>query len=472
MVNDIFVQQVRQNLPYQPNPSQEELLYRLAGFVLGPETDSLFLLTGYAGTGKTSLIGGVVRTLSSLSFKMVLLAPTGRAAKVFAGYAGQQAFTIHKKIYRQRSFSPDMEGFLITENLHKDTLFIVDEASMIANDSADSTVYGTGHLLDDLIEYVYSGERCRLLLLGDTAQLPPVGREESPALERDLLSGYGLRVMGYELDKVARQTSESGILFNATRLREMMTCRPLPVPKLRFAPFRDVTALNGEELVEKISEAYDRDGIDETIIITRSNKRANIFNRGVRNQILYREEELSSGDLLLIARNNYFWGKEHKEIGFIANGDVARVERVRRVTEMYGFRFADVLLWFPYLEAEIEAKIILDTLTSESPALTREQGNDLFMRILEDYEDLSSKREKMKRLKEDPWFNALQVKFAYGMTCHKAQGGQWKTAFIDMGYIDPSAVGLDFYRWLYTALTRATGRVYIINPSESFQEKK
>ena len=474
MITDLLVQQIESCLPYEPNRQQRELLERLAAFVLDERDDTLFLLRGYAGTGKTSLVGALVKALTQLQSKVVLLAPTGRAAKVFARYAGPPAYTIHRRIYRQKSYSPDMEGFLVGENLAKHTLFIVDEASMIANASGagDGAVYGTGRLLDDLVEYVYSGEHCRLILLGDTAQLPPVGQERSPALDAGVLQGYGLAVQEYELREVARQAAESGILTNATRLREEMEQVPLPMPCLRVQGYPDVEALSGEYLVERISDSYDRVGLDETIVITRSNKRANIFNQGIRNQILYREEELTAGDLLLVAKNNYFWSKEYKEIDFIANGDVARVVRVMKRTEMYGFRFADVLLHFPDLEVEMEAKILLDTLSSDSPTLTREQQESLLAQVMADYYDITTRRGKFKRLKSDPWFNALQVKYAYGVTCHKAQGGQWKHVYIDMGYIQQgAALSLDFYRWLYTAFTRATEKIWLVNVSDAFLEQ-
>lgn len=471
MITDLFVRQIESYLPYTPNREQRQLLGMLAEFVLNGRSDSLFLLRGYAGTGKTSLVGALVKTMTQLQRKVVLLAPTGRAAKVFARYAAHPAYTIHRKIYRQKSYSPDMEGFLIGDNLSKHTLFIVDEASMIANAAGDGAVYGSGRLLDDLVEYVYSGEDCRLILLGDTAQLPPVGQEQSPALDAAFLKGYGLQILEYELREVARQATESGILYNATRLRENMEVSPLPCPYLSVNRFPDVEALSGEYLVERIADSYDRVGLDETIVITRSNKRANIFNQGIRNQILYREEELTAGDLLLVAKNNYFWGKEYKEIDFIANGDVARVVRVSRQTELYGFRFADVQLYFPDLEVEIEAKILLDTLSSDSPSLTREQQESLFSQVMADYDDVTTKREKMKRLKADPWFNALQVKYAYGVTCHKAQGGQWKHVYVDMGYIRQNVVSLDFYRWLYTAFTRATEKIWLVNIAEEFQER-
>ena len=470
MINEFFIRKFADNLPYAPTEEQAELIARLAMFLFDRDSQSLFLINGYAGTGKTSLIGALVRTLSGFQRKTVLLAPTGRAAKVFSGYADHPAYTIHKKIYRQKVFSADYEGFQITDNLHKDTLFIVDEASMIANGGGEQMIYGSGRLLDDLVEYVYSGEGCRLILLGDSAQLPPVGQESSPALDETHWSGYGLSVETFELHTVARQMQESGILFNATRLRERMFSLPLETPQIRFGRFDDIQKISGEYLIESISTAYDRDGMDETIIINRSNKRANIFNQGVRNQILYREEELTSGDYLLIAKNNYFWSETYKEIDFIANGDIARVVKVRGRQQLYGFRFADVALYFPDYDVEVEAKIILDTLTTDTPALSAEQNNQLFMSVLEDYFDIPSKREKMKKLKSDPYFNALQVKYAYALTCHKAQGGQWKNVFIDMGYIRSDYLGLDFYRWLYTAFTRATERLFLINPGDEYCE--
>ena len=459
------------NLPYTPNDQQQELITRLARFVLNGKDTDLFLLTGYAGTGKTSLVGALVKTLDSLKFKTVLLAPTGRAAKVFSHYAHHPAYTIHRKIYRQQRFSPDMRGFLSGNNTHRDTLFIVDEASMIANAPNDSGIYGSGQLLDDLIEYVYGGDNCRLLLLGDTAQLPPVGQAFSPALSPEVLRSMGMNVISYELNRVARQDTDSGILFNATQLRHTMTrCNDpiMPPPQLRFGGFPDVVNLSGEFLIETLSDSFDAVGLDNTIVITRSNKRAGIFNQGIRNQILYREEELTAGDMLLVAKNNYYWGKEYSEVDFIANGDIARVVRVRKQYDMYGFRFADVQLQFPDLEVELEARILLDTLHSDAPALSREQNEQLYTAILADYAHIASQRERMQRLKVDPWFNALQVKYAYGVTCHKAQGGQWRHAYIDMGYIDPSALTLDFYRWLYTAITRATERVYFINLADPF----
>lgn len=471
MLHAALARQIITRLPYTPNESQQLLVDMLARFIINGKDNDLFLLTGYAGTGKTSLIGATVKALDALKYKTVLLAPTGRAAKVFSRYASHPAYTIHRKIYRQQRFSPDMRGFLAGNNTHRDTLFIVDEASMIANAANDSGYYGSGNLLDDLLEYVYGGDNCRLILLGDNAQLPPIGQPFSPALSPELLRSAGVNVISYNLDRVARQSTQSGILHNATRLRQAMmeaTTDILPPPQLQLAGFPDIVNLSGEFLVETLSDSYDSVGLDDTIVITRSNKRAGIFNQGIRNQILYREEELTSGDMLLVAKNNYYWGKEYKEVDFIANGDVAQVVRLRKSYEMYGFRFADVQLYFPDLDVELEARILLDTLTSEAPALTREQNEQLYTAILDDYAHIANQRERMQRLKADPWFNALQVKYAYGVTCHKAQGGQWRHVYIDMGYIDPDALTIDFYRWLYTAITRATERVYLINLAPHF----
>ena len=458
-----FIKSLSQNLPYTPTQDQAIVMAKLVTFVFRAVGREVFLLKGYAGTGKSSLVGALVKTLSQYSMKSVLLAPTGRAAKVFGLYANTPAYTIHKKIYRQKSFSPDMTGFTLTENRHKQTLFIVDEASMIASSSDSSS-----DLLSDLIEYVYSSPGCKLVLIGDTAQLPPVGQPNTPALEPRVLEEYLLKVTEATLTEVIRQSLTSGILYNATKLRQMMQEDFLCTPKIETTPFSDIQSISGYELLEVLESAYSRDGKDQTIIVTRSNKRANIFNEGVRNRILYREEELESGDLLMIAKNNYFWAEKVEEIDFIANGDVAQVLRVRGYNEMYGFRFADVTLRLLDYDVDIDAKIMLDTLHLEYPSLTPELNNQFFTKVMEDYADVRTKRERIKRVKLDKWFNALQVKYAYAVTCHKAQGGQWQNVFIDMGNISEDAVSLDFFRWLYTAFTRSTERLYLINTPKYF----
>lgn len=472
MINSYLRDQIARNFPYKPTGDQQSALEILSSFLFSREPNALLLLKGYAGTGKTSLVGALVKTLSELKQKTVLLAPTGRAAKVFSGYAGQKAYTIHKKIYRQKTFSNEPTGFSITDNLHKDTLFIVDEASMISNEGLDSFSFGSGRLLDDLIRYVYAGENCRLLLMGDVAQLPPVMQAESPALKTELLRGYNLTVDEIQLTQVVRQSQDSGILFNATRLRDALRNHTVEIfPKLRLHGFPDVRRVGGDELIEEISSAYSRDGVEETMIISRSNKRATVYNNGIRNRILYREEELSSGDRLMIAKNNYYWMAGCKEMDFIANGEIIQVVRVKRVTEMYGFRFADIIARFQDYDLETELKIMLDTLQTDSPALPRELNDKLFYTILEDYADVPTKAGKMKKMKSDPHYNVVQVKYAYAVTCHKAQGGQWMNVFLDIGYITKEMLGEDFYRWLYTAFTRATHRLYLVNLPEEFEEK-
>ena len=473
MIQTYLGQQIKTNFPYKPTFEQENVVKMLADFLFSRKSEELFLLKGYAGTGKTSLIGALVKTLDQLEQKCILLAPTGRAAKVFSHYAGHPAYTIHKKIYRQRSFSNEMDNFSINDNLHQHTLFIVDEASMIANDGLSGSMFGTGRLLDDLIQYVYSGQGCRLMLIGDTAQLPPVGEEESPALSADVLKGYGLEVYEAMLTEVVRQLHDSGILWNATELRRYIAEDDFfTLPMIKVEDFPDVKVVPGNELIEAINESYDQVGLDETIVVCRSNKRANIYNKGIRNMILYREEELESGDLLMVAKNNYFWTEGCKEIDFIANGDIAVVRRVRREREMYGFRFADVTLCFPdYNDLELEMTVLLDTLHTETPALPKELNDKLFYSVLEDYADITIKRERMKKMKADPYYNALLVKYAYAVTCHKAQGGQWKRVFLDQGYMTEDMLSPDYFRWLYTAFTRATETLYLVNwPKEQIDE--
>lgn len=469
MINNYLERQIKENFPYQPTPEQENAIKLLSQFLCSPKADVTFLLRGYAGTGKTSLVGALVRTLDFLKQKVVLLAPTGRAAKVFSAYAGHPAFTIHKKIYRERAYSGEGGNFTLNDNLTTHTLYIVDEASMISNEGLSGAMFGTGRLLDDLVQFVYSGQGCRLLLMGDTAQLPPVGEELSPALYADALRGYGLEVVETDLTQVVRQEQQSGILWNATALRRLIAEEEWGVlPKIRISGFPDVKLLPGNELIDALSACYDRDGTDETIVVCRSNKRANIYNNGIRAQILWREEELESGDLLMVAKNNYYWTEKEKNLDFIANGETAVVRRVRRTAEMYGFRFADVLLSFPnWQDAELEVRLLLDTLHSDAPALSREESERLFQTVLEDYADIPLKRDRMKKMKADPYYNALQVKYAYAVTCHKAQGGQWKNVFLDQGYMSEEYLTPDYFRWLYTAFTRATDTLYLVNyPAE------
>ncbi len=469
MLIDDLTQQIKRNFLYKPTDEQEFAMKSFAEFLFSGNQEGIFLLKGYAGTGKTTLIGALVKTLDLLKWKCVLLAPTGRAAKVFSRYAQHPAYTIHKRIYRQRTFSNETDNFMLNQNLHQHTLFIVDEASMISNDGFSGMSFGSGRLLDDLIQYIYGGQGCRLMLVGDTAQLPPVGEEESPALMKEVLQGYGLLPTECVLTQVVRQMNDSGILYNATLLRRYVTEDfGFDLPRIRVGNFPDIRILPGSELIETINDCYDKVWMDETMIICRSNKRANLYNNGIRNTILFREDELNTGELLMVAKNNYFWGKDCKEVDFIANGDIAVVRRVRRVREMYGCRFADVVLEFPdYDNLELEVKILLDTLHSDAPSFPKEQNDKLFYTILEDYADLPTKRERMKKMKEDPYYNALQVKYAYAVTCHKAQGGQWQRVFLDQGYMTEDMLTPDYYRWLYTAFTRATETLYLVNWPEA-----
>ena len=472
MINNYLERQIKENFPYQPTLEQEIAVKSLSEFLLSTANETVFVLRGYAGTGKTSLVGALVKAMDKLQQKSVLLAPTGRAAKVFSAYAGHPAFTIHKKIYRQQAFSNEVSNFSINDNLTTHTLYIVDEASMISNEGLSGSMFGTGRLLDDLVEFVYSGAGCRLLLMGDTAQLPPVGEEQSPALVTEALKGYGLNVTEVDLTQVVRQVQASGILWNATQIRRLIAeeeCYSLP--KIKVSGFPDIKVVPGDELIETLTGCYEKDGMDETIVVCRSNKRANIYNKGIRAQILYREDELNTGDLLMIAKNNYYWTERYKEMDFIANGEIAVVRRVRRTRELYGFRFAEVVLSFPdYNDFEIEANLLLDTLHSDAPALPKTENDRLFYSVLEDYADITVKRERMKKMKADPHYNALQVKYAYAVTCHKAQGGQWQNVFLDQGYMSDEYLTPDYFRWLYTAFTRASKTLYLVNyPKEQVE---
>ena len=427
-------------------------------FLMDRDERTVFVLRGSAGTGKTTLAAAVVRALTALEQKLVLMAPTGRAAKVFSGYAHHAAYTIHRRIYRQKT-AGDLSVFNLNVNLATETLFMVDEASMISNQGLSDT-FGSGRLLDDLIQFVYGGRNCRLVLIGDVAQLPPVGEDESPALMTDVLRSYGLTVYECDLNEVLRQAEDSGILWNATRIRQAYD----DVPNIRVEGFADIQVMPGDELIEGLATSYSRVGVDETMVVTRSNKRANIYNQGIRNTVLDREDELCTGDRIMIVKNNYYWTEQSKEIPFIANGDIAVVRRVRHVHELYGFRFAEVTMTLPdYNDYEQTAIVLLDTLTSEAPALTREQQQQLFDKVMEDYMDVPYKSDRLKKIKEDKYYNALQIKFAYAATCHKTQGGQWAHVYIDQGYVTDDMLGPDYLHWLYTALTRATEKVFLVN---------
>ena len=462
MIQDELVYQIETRFGHVPTAEQERAMQLFADFLTDREECTVFVLRGSAGTGKTTLAAAVVRALMSLQQKLVLMAPTGRAAKVFSGYAGTSAYTIHKRIYRQKT-AGDMSAFSLNINQSTETLFMVDEASMVSNEGFSDT-FGSGCLLDDLIQFVYGGRNCRLVLIGDGAQLPPVGEEESPALMSGVLEGYGLKVYEVDLNQVLRQSEESGILWNATEVRCMMAEGQWGLPKIRIEGFDDIQVMPGNELIEALATSYSRVGVDETMVVTRSNKRANIYNQGIRNQVLDREDELCTGDQIMIVKNNYYWTEQSKEIAFIANGDHAVVQRVRHIHELYGFRFAEVTMMLPdYDNYELTATVLLDTLTSEAPALTREQQQQLFDKVMEDYMDVPFKADRLKKIKQDKYYNALQIKFAYAATCHKTQGGQWAHIYIDQGYMTDDMLTTDYIHWLYTALTRATEKVFLVN---------
>lgn len=468
MIQDELVYQILQDFGFEPTQDQRNALHIFARFMTDRSENAAMILRGSAGTGKTSLAGAIVRTVNRLRIKVSLLAPTGRAAKVFSLNAGLAASTIHRKIYREKAFNGADGQFQLNNNMFRDMLFMVDEASMISL-SQSNTTFGSGRLLDDLVQYVYSsGANCRLLLIGDKAQLPPVGEQESPALRADVLKAYGLQVYECDLDEVLRQSQHSGILWNATAIREMITYNTATqLPQIHLKGFADISIVQGNELIESLASSYSAVGMDETMVITRSNKRANIFNQGIRNTILGREEELTTGDLVMVVKNKYLEKDRSTDISFIANGDHAVVRRVRNIRELYGFRFADVALEFPdYNNTELDTVVVLDTLTTEAPALTHEQNDKLFQSVMEDYADVPRKADRMKQLREDEYFNAMQIKFGYAVTCHKAQGGQWAHIYLDQGYMTDEMLTPDYIHWLYTAFTRATEHLYLVNWSQ------
>lgn len=468
MRNTIIFNSLCKNLCNTPTEDQSETLKKIASYIVENNNDIIFLLTGYAGTGKTSVISSIVKTLDLLRMKSVLLAPTGRAAKVLASFAGKQAFTIHKKIYRQKSMKDGIGSFSLDRNLCRDTFFIVDEASMISNSSNDNSIFGSGKLLEDLVEYVYSGTDCKLILVGDTAQLPPVGSNISPALDPDALKEFGFGLITSELKQVVRQSETSGILMNATQIRLQVSDHDLGKPKLDCRNYMDIVRLSGEDLIEEISTAYGTCGLEGTIIVVNSNKQANRYNQGIRNRIFFREEEITTGDIVMVVKNNYSLADEEDPNRFIANGDIAEVKKITKYEERYGFRFAEMELWFPDYNQEIESKVMLDVLKLDTPALPPDRNSELFHNVLADYIHLKTRRKQYDAVREDRYFNALQIKFAYAVTCHKAQGGQWERVFIDQGMFNRNEITIDYLRWFYTALTRATERVYLVNFTDDF----
>ena len=463
-----FISLIKKDLNYQPTPEQEHVLTVFSQFLADRNPHSVMVLRGSAGTGKTTLAAAMVSTLHRLGQKLTLMAPTGRAAKVFSLHSNLPAYTIHRRIYREKNYTGISGIFNLNDNRYRRMLFVVDEASMIGSrPTAGDITFGTASLLDDLIQYVYSGDGCRLLLIGDNAQLPPVGETEAPALNTAVLEGYGLKVWECSLASVLRQSQFSGILYNATQIRTLID-EPV-LPRIRLWSFTDVQRIPGDELIESLATSYTEAGIDDTIVLTRSNKRANVYNQGIRASVLDREEALCTGDMVMMVKNNYFYTLSTQQDGkdggaFLANGDRAKILRVRHFRSFYGFQFADVCLQFPdYDEAEIEATVIMDTLTSEAPALTREQNEQLWQSVMDDYQDLSLKTDRLKAMKADRYYNALQIKFAYAVTCHKAQGGQWQHVYIDQGYMTDDMLTPEYMHWLYTAFTRATRKVFLVN---------
>ncbi len=454
---------------HKPTDNQLHFFNKFAEFITQYSDNKVFLLTGYAGTGKTTAVGAVIQSLHKLRIKSVLLAPTGRAAKVFGKYSKHAAYTIHKKIYRQLSASDGFGNFTLDRNLHKDTLFMVDEASMISGFTSEGFIFGTGNLLQDLVDYVYSGNNCHLVLIGDNAQLPPVGIDQSPALNSAVLTAMSLDVSEVDLSTIVRQSENSCILKNASYIRDKIVNSMFfdGLPKLLHNN-KEVIRLSGEYLAEEISDAYDKYGMENVIVINRSNKRANKYNEGIRNSILYRDSQISVGDYIMTVKNNYFWTEKIKDLDFIANGDIAKIIKIYSYQDLYGFRFADIRILLIDYDLELDVKILLDAINSETASLSQEENRRLFNTVMEDYVELGSQKERVKKVKENTYFNALQVKFAYAITCHKAQGGQWSVVFLDQGYITENHINKEYLRWLYTAFTRALNKIYLVNFSSKF----
>ena len=470
MLQNFIIDRIRAEIPFEPNAEKDGLFTALGAFIISRDPRKAFILRGYAGTGKTSVMSAVIRALKKLNQPCILLAPTGRAAKILSRYSGEQAYTIHKQIYRQNQLG--VEAFSLSDNLHRNTLFIVDEASMLSA-NRDNTTFGSGCLLDDVVRYVYNEKGCSLLLLGDDAQLPPVGSTASPALDAEYMQhSYQLSVVCYQLTQVARQALDSGILSEATRIRERITkvrqWSRIDSTQPIHSNNRDIIRLKGEEVIESLENSWREVGPEETLIIARSNKMTNLYNGGVRARGLYKEEDLSNGDRIMVTKNNYFWAKEYEDLEFIANGDMFEIQRLTNRHELYGFQFATASLRSVDYNWEIEALVWIDTLMTDSPEANYTLQRELFSRIAEDYPEIRNKKELIKKIYESPYYNALQIRFAYCVTCHKAQGGQWKHVYIDSGFSEEWINGLtetekqEYLRWLYTAVTRATEKIYLL----------
>ena len=465
MLSDHLYNIIVNHLGYEPTNDQSRAISVISNFITPNANAEILILDGHAGTGKTTLIKSLTFTLDNLKIKYELLAPTGRAAKVISNYCQKSAYTIHKKIYRQKNAGVGYGAFVLNFNTLKNAFFIIDESSMISNESNEYNVFGSGHLLDDLILFAFNKPGCKMVLVGDTAQLPPVGLINSPALEFQSVNQYGLRVIKESLKQVVRQEEGSGILANATSIRNAIENSSFTI---RFSENYDVERVNGTDLLEKINESYDKLGISETMIICRSNKQANRYNSGVRNRILFRENEISQGDFLMVVKNSYSWLPEDFPTNFIANGDIIKIVRIHKFEEMHGFRFCEATIELvDYSNLEIRVKLMLDSISSEGPSISKEQSNNLYYSVLTDYKDETTQAKKMAKLKLDPFYNALQIKFAYAITCHKAQGGQWKHVYLDAGYLAEKSFDMEFMRWLYTAFTRATEKIYLVNFPDS-----
>jgi len=469
-----FYLELKHKFPHNPTNKQDRMLRLLADFILNKSNNEIFLLKGYAGTGKTTIVGTIVKNISKAQQSAVLLAPTGRAAKVISNYSNKIAFTIHKKIYYPKSQKGGGISFTLQKNKHKNTIFIVDEASMIPDVNSEARLFENGSLLDDLMQYVYSGQNCKLLLIGDTAQLPPVKLTVSPALDKQLLENYYNKdVISVELTEVVRQQEDSGILFNATKIRNKLDEGFYENFKLQEENFPEVIRpVDGQELMDALDDCYSNLGNEETVFIVRSNKRANLYNQNIRTRILYQESELAAGDYLMVVKNNYYWVETNSDAGFIANGDIIEILEIFSIKELYGFRFATVnirMIDYPNLKP-FETVLLLDTLSSETPSLTYEESNKLYQEVMKDYEHETSKYKKFLSVKKNIYFNALQVKFSYAITCHKSQGGQWNTVFVEQPYL-PNGIDKDYLRWLYTAITRAKEKLYLIGFKDEFFEE-
>jgi exodeoxyribonuclease V len=472
MLQQHIEQRIVAKLGEIPTAGQKQLISKISDFIIKGSDDEIFLITGYAGTGKTTAISAIINTLDEFKIKNMLMAPTGRAAKVLSNFSGKQALTIHKRIYKQKTAKDGFGKFVLGKNLATDTFFIVDEASMIGNQSLEGSIFGSGNLMEDLIEFVYSGKRCKLIIIGDSAQLPPVNLPESPALKPANYKTLGFSTHLICLTDVVRQTQNSGVLFNATLVRDLISKEKNDIPILQTNKYNDIIKLNGSELIQELDDCYGKFGIEDTIVITRSNKRANIYNAGIRNSILYREEQISTGDYLMVVKNNYFWLADEEETNFIANGDIIQIVKLKKFEERYGFHFVNATVRLIDLDdREVDVKIILETIDIEAAALTADDNKKLFYNVYEDYNSLKPKKAGYDAVKSNPYFNALQVKFSYAVTCHKAQGGQWKAVFIDQGYFTKEMLNIEYLRWLYTAITRASEKLYLVNFSKDFLDE-